>query len=119
MDFEKLWEKYVNPKNKGKLEDADVKIEGFSTSCGDRITLYIKTKNGKIVDAKFDGEGCAISTVASSEYCDYIKGKTINEIVLSEEDMLKLLGLNSISSSRLGCLMLPVNAIKSYLKNKK
>ncbi len=116
MNFDDLWEKYNNPKNKGELKDANIIIKGFSTSCGDKITLYIKTENNIVKDAKFDGEGCAISTVASSEFCDYMKGKSLNDGILSENDMLKLLGLDAISSSRLGCLMLPVNALKTYMK---
>ncbi|MCW1292975.1 MAG: iron-sulfur cluster assembly scaffold protein [Candidatus Rehaiarchaeum fermentans] len=119
-DYFQLLEEYRNPKNRGTIENADIVIEGYSTSCGDKFSFYIKTENGKIIDAKFDGSGCAISTVSSSRFCNYIIGKDLKELeenLPDEKKMCELLEIEEIGSSRIGCLMLPVNALKS-LKNK-
>ncbi len=68
-----------NPRNFRVIEDADRTVEGFNPLCGDRLTLYIKLDGDKIVDASFQGSGCAISTASVSLMTEIIKGKTIDE----------------------------------------
>ncbi|WP_198244005.1 Fe-S cluster assembly sulfur transfer protein SufU [methane-oxidizing endosymbiont of Gigantopelta aegis] len=68
-----------NPRNFRVMEDADRTVEGFNPLCGDRLTLYIKLDGDKIVDASFQGSGCAISTASVSLMTEIIKGKTIDE----------------------------------------
>jgi nitrogen fixation NifU-like protein len=55
-----------SPRNFGKLDDADLSLEGYNPLCGDRLTLYIKMDNDVISDIRFDGSGCAISVASAS-----------------------------------------------------
>ncbi len=48
-------------------------------SCIDNIDIELKIEDGKIVDANFDGEACAISTSATSILLQKIIGKTKEE----------------------------------------
>lgn len=74
-------ELYKNPLNKRKIADANLTASGANVTCGDRIRIYIKTdKKGKIRDASFEGEGCAISIASASLLTEEIKGKTLKEI---------------------------------------
>ncbi len=68
-----------NPRNFRVIEDADRKVEGFNPLCGDHLTLYLKLDGDKIVDASFQGSGCAISTASVSLMTEIIKGKTMDE----------------------------------------
>ncbi|APT71634.1 nitrogen fixation protein NifU [Thermosipho sp. 1063] len=79
MDYSKL------KKYKGKLKDADVVEEGKNLSCGDEITLYLKFENGKIVDGKFEGIGCAISQASANIMLESVIGKDKDEAL----DILK------------------------------
>lgn len=65
-----------NPRNFRVIENADRKVEGFNPLCGDRLTLYLKLEGDVIVDASFQGSGCAISTASVSLMTEIIKGKT-------------------------------------------
>ncbi len=65
-----------SPRNFGKLEDADLSLEGYNPLCGDRLTLYINMDNDVIVDISFDGSGCAISVASASLMTEAMKGKT-------------------------------------------
>jgi nitrogen fixation protein NifU and related proteins len=65
-----------NPRNFRVMEDADRKVEGFNPLCGDRLTLFLKMDGDKIVDASFQGSGCAISTASVSLMTEIIKDKT-------------------------------------------
>lgn len=66
-------------KNFRKIENSDIEELGHNPSCGDELTIYAKINDGKIVDASFTGEGCAISKASTSLMIDIIKGKTVDE----------------------------------------
>lgn len=68
-----------NPRNFRVIDDADRKVEGFNPLCGDRLTLYLKMAGDTIVDASFQGSGCAISTASVSLMTEIIKGKSAAE----------------------------------------
>ncbi|MGR9087418.1 MAG: Fe-S cluster assembly sulfur transfer protein SufU [Gammaproteobacteria bacterium] len=68
-----------NPRNFRVIEDADRQVEGFNPLCGDRLTLYLKMDGDRIVDASFQGSGCAISTASVSLMTEIVKGKTAQE----------------------------------------
>jgi nitrogen fixation NifU-like protein len=70
---------YKNPRNKGVLEDDSLTINMNNPTCGDRIQLTIKLEDGKVSDAKFEGEGCSISMSSASMMTQAIKGKNIEE----------------------------------------
>jgi len=73
---EVILDHYRRPRNFCPLPDANCKAEGFNPLCGDRLTLYVKVKDGVIEDATFEGTGCAISTASASLMTESIKGKT-------------------------------------------
>ena len=68
-----------SPRNFRVMEDANRKVEGFNPLCGDRLTLFLKIKDGIIQDASFQGSGCAISTASVSLMTEIVKGKTEQE----------------------------------------
>jgi nitrogen fixation NifU-like protein len=65
-----------NPRNFRVMEDATRTIDGFNPLCGDRITLYVKLKDGIIEDVSFQGSGCAISTASASLMTEIVRGQT-------------------------------------------
>ena len=73
---------YQQPKNKGLIkDDTYIKVNTNNESCIDEIDLMVKVENGKIIDARFDGEACAICTSSTSIMIDTIIGKTIEEAI--------------------------------------
>lgn len=68
-----------NPRNFRLMENPDREVEGFNPLCGDKLTLFLKIKDGIIEDASFQGSGCAISTASVSLMTEIIKGKTVEE----------------------------------------
>jgi nitrogen fixation protein NifU and related proteins len=55
------------------------KAEGHNPLCGDRLTVYLRVEQGRIVDVSFQGSGCAISKASASLMTDSVKGKTLEE----------------------------------------
>ncbi len=77
-----ILEHYQNPMNKGLIKDDDyILVNTNNESCIDEINLMVKLENDKIVDARFDGEACAICTSSTSIMIDTIIGKTIDEAI--------------------------------------
>ena len=75
-----ILEHYQNPVNKGLIEDNTyIKVNTNNESCIDEIDLMVKIENGIIVDAKFDGEACAICTSSTSIMIKTLIGKTLEE----------------------------------------
>ncbi len=70
-----LNEHNINPAHKSDLSGANLSLQGVNPSCGDNITLNLKTQDGKIVDGAFAGSGCAISQASCDMMLDLIIGK--------------------------------------------
>lgn len=114
---EELIDNYQNPKNFRKIVDADGIIEEENISCGDRIQLFIKVKQGKVEDASFEGEGCAIAIASGSILTEFAKGKTKKELEeMTYEDFEKILGV-SLTPSRIKCANLSLSSLQKALKN--
>ncbi len=77
---EVILDHYKKPRNFGELETCDCKADGHNPLCGDKVTVYLLLEDGRVRDAHFKGEGCAISTASASLMTDAIKGKTKDEV---------------------------------------
>lgn len=127
-----MLEHYNNPINKGLVSDDNyLKINMNSESCIDDLDFMIKIENDIIVDARFDGEACVISTSASSIMNNLIIGKTVDEVLniiknyeamINEEEYDKeiLEEANCYDeiykqANRKKCALLPYEGIKKLL----
>lgn len=87
-----ILEHYSNPKNRGLIEDNNyIKVNTNNESCIDEIDLMVKIEGGKIVDARFDGEACAICTSSTSIMIDTIIGKSLEEAIKIYENFSKMI----------------------------
>lgn len=67
------------PRNTGSAEASSHQAHGYNPLCGDKLALSVRVKDGRIEDARFVGEGCAISTASASMMTQAMKGKTVDE----------------------------------------
>lgn len=78
----------------------------------DEIAIFVKLKNKKIAEIRFDGYGCKISQAASSLITEFVKGKTLDEVLrLSKKDVLELLGID-VAPLRIKCAMLGLRVLQ-------
>jgi len=83
---EKVLDHFQNPHNLGRIENPDGVGEVGNPVCGDIMKLYIKVKNDKITDIKFETLGCGAAIATSSMITDLAKGKTLKEAKLISRD---------------------------------
>lgn len=69
-----------HPRNFSVLSEANRQAKGFNPLCGDKLDLYLRVENGIILEASFQGEGCAISTASASLLTEFLPGKTLQEV---------------------------------------
>jgi nitrogen fixation NifU-like protein len=62
------------------LEGANRKADGYNPLCGDKVSIYLRLEEGRVVDISFQGSGCAISTASASILTETLKGKTEEEV---------------------------------------
>ncbi len=106
------------PRNFGELPAADHRAEGNNPLCGDQLTVYLTVAAGRIVDIRFSGQGCAISTASASLMTEALKGKSEDEAAALFEAVHKLLTEQGSDESdangdRLGKLTV-LGGIKQY-----
>jgi len=70
-----LNEHNIHPAHKAELPGATYTLQGVNPSCGDNITLYLKSESGTIVDGSFTGSGCAVSQASVDMMLDLVIGK--------------------------------------------
>ena len=107
---------FQNPRNVGKMEDADGIGEVGNAKCGDIMKMYIKVEDGKISDVKFNTFGCGSAIATSSIATEMIKGKTIPEALrLSNQAVVEALG--RLPAHKIHCSVLAEEAVKAAVKD--
>lgn len=118
----KILELFRNPKNLGRIEDADAWAVAGNPACGDMITFYLKIGEGEVIErASFESYGCAANIATSSILTEIVKGKTLKEAwEISWKRVAEEVG--GLPSVKFHCGVLAVGAmrraIREYYKKK-
>jgi len=113
---EKVMEHFQNPRNVGKMEDADGIGEVGNAKCGDIMKMYIKVEQGIITDVKFNTFGCGSAIATSSIATEMIKGKRIEEALqLSNKAVVE--ALDGLPAHKIHCSVLAEEAVKAAVKD--
>jgi len=111
----KVMQFFKNPKNWGKIENADGIGKAGNIVCGDIMQLYIKVgknKSGKAIikDVKFETFGCVAAIATSSMITTLVKGKTLDDALkVTKQDVVK--GLGELPPIKLHCSVLAADAL--------
>lgn len=111
-----VMEHYRNPKNVGKIDDADAIGEAGSLSCGDALKIYLKIDKGIVTDAKFQTFGCGSAVASSSILTEMIIGKPLEEVkkITNKEIADKLGGL---PPEKMHCSVMGHEALENALSH--
>ncbi len=114
---EKVMDHFTNPRNVGKIDDADGVGEVGNAKCGDIMKIYLKIdENHVITDVKFNTFGCASAIASSSMATCLIKGKPVSEAVeLSNKAVVE--ALDGLPPVKIHCSVLAEEAIKTAVKD--
>jgi len=115
---EKVLDHFKNPRNVGKLEDANAKATEGSPACGDQVSVYLKVdeKTNTIENIKFESYGCASNIATGSIITELAKGKTLDEArsISWQQASEELGGLPPIKAH---CSVLAVDGLRAAIEN--
>ncbi|MGA2819951.1 MAG: Fe-S cluster assembly sulfur transfer protein SufU [Anaerolineales bacterium] len=111
---ELILDRYKNPRMRGTLDPHDISYEDDNPLCGDHLRIDLRLDaEGRIHQAAFSGEGCAISLASADLLTESIVGKSLEEVrKLGKEDILEMLGIE-LSPVRLKCALLSLKVLKA------
>ena len=111
---EVLLDHFQNPRNVGRLKDADGTAFVVNPACGDEMRLDIRILEGRVTDCRFQTRGCTAAIAASSMVTVMIKGKTLEEALdIREEDIAQALG--GLPPEKLHCSVLGHDALDAAI----
>ena len=115
---DKVMDHFQNPRNVGKMDDADGIGEVGNAKCGDIRRMYIKVDHDTqtITDVKFNTFGCGSAIATSSMATELIKGKPISEaLTLSNKAVVE--ALDGLPAQKIHCSVLAEEAVRAAIRD--
>ena len=116
MYSEKVMEHFTHPRNVGTMDDADGIGEVGNPVCGDMMTFYIKVKDDKLVDIKYQTFGCVAAIAVSSMVSEMATGQTIERAkAISKKTVAE--SLDGLPKEKMHCSNLGAQALALAISN--
>ena len=113
---EKVMDHFQNPRNVGKMENADGVGEVGNAKCGDIMRMYIKVEDDRIADVSFITFGCGSAIATSSMATEMIKGRTLEDaLTLSNKAVVE--ALDGLPANTIHCSVRAEQAVKAAIKD--
>jgi nitrogen fixation NifU-like protein len=115
---ELVMEHFRNPRNVGRIEDADAKAMEGSPACGDMVAVYLKVDpdTQRIAEISFESYGCASNIATGSIITELAKGKTLEEAKqISWKEASEALG--GLPPIKTHCSVLAVDGLRAAIQN--
>jgi nitrogen fixation NifU-like protein len=110
-----IMEHFRRPRNQGSLPAANATREGANPLCGDRVRIDLAVRDGRVAEARFTANACAISVAAASLLTERVRGMLAADVGrIREEHILEELG-SAIPAGRRACAMLPLTTMVGAL----
>ena len=118
---EDVMDHYEHPRNQGEINPSAGSgqvLEGrdSNASCGDMVQFQLRVEDDIVVEVKWKGIGCAITTAAASKLSEYLQGRKLKVLrEMSEEQLIKEAIGFEVNPGRVKCLTLPVRVVINLL----
>jgi nitrogen fixation protein NifU and related proteins len=113
-------DRWRKPRHRGDLPGANAVAEDVNPLCGDRVRMMLAVApEGRIAEARFVGDSCAICTASADVVADLVTGRTRGEAqALDVSDVLAVLQAE-IRPTRMRCATLPLSVLGQALDGAK
>jgi nitrogen fixation NifU-like protein len=76
-----LVDHFRDPRNAGLMLDPDARGEGEYAECGDLARFYLRVRDGRAVDVKFQTYGCGPTIAAASAGSELAIGRSLDDLL--------------------------------------
>jgi nitrogen fixation protein NifU and related proteins len=111
-------ERFRHPRFRGTVAAPDAAFEDVNPLCGDRIRIECRLADGRIADARFTGDSCAIAAASADLLIELMQGQPAEAVhKLDASQLLERLAAD-IRPSRMKCVTLPLVVFQGALDGK-
>ena len=116
MYTRKVLDHFTNPRNVGKMDDADAVGIAGNPKDGDTTYIYIKVQDNAIADITFQTMGCAAAIASSSMLTELAKGKTLDDAArISRQDVAD--AHDGLPEKKMACSNIAPDALQEAIWN--
>jgi nitrogen fixation protein NifU and related proteins len=76
-----LVEHFLNPRNAGLMREPDGAGEDEFEGCGDLARVFLRVRNGRVAEVRFQSYGCGPTIAAASAASELIGGRALEDLV--------------------------------------
>ena len=106
--------RFKNPEFVGDMENPDAVGEIGNFKCGDVMKVYLKIKDDRIEDIKFETYGCVAAIASTDMMCELVKGKTLDEAYeMSNQGIVN--GLKDLPPVKVHCSILGTRSLRDAI----
>ena len=116
MYSERVMDHFSNPRNTGEMTDADAVGQVGNQACGDIMKMFLKIKDERIEDIKFQTFGCGAAIATSSMITELAKGKTLEEAMkITNKSVAE--SLDGLPPQKMHCSNLAADALHAAIED--
>jgi NifU-like protein involved in Fe-S cluster formation len=75
-----LVDHFLNPRNAGLMRQPDAVGEGEYAGCGDLARVFLRVRDGRVAEARFQAYGCGPTIAAASAVSELIALRPLNDL---------------------------------------
>ncbi len=113
---EQMMDHYRHPRNHQALTNPTHQAQGINPLCGDQIEVFLNVRDNLINDIGFQSQSCAITTATASLVTEQLRGQPASHLQSFTVDKIQELLGTPLSSSRINCAMVVIEAFKKALE---
>jgi nitrogen fixation protein NifU and related proteins len=108
-------ERWRRPRFRGELPGATASAEDVNPLCGDRVRIQVRVEDGRVREARFAGDSCAICTASADVVAELVEGRPrAAAAALEPADVLGVLQTD-VRPTRMRCVTLPLTVLGKAL----
>jgi nitrogen fixation NifU-like protein len=115
MYTEKVLDHVRNPRNVGKMADANVVVQAGDPDCGDALLFFLKIEDNVVRDIKFLIKGCGAAIATTSVATELVMGKGLDE-VLQVTDVTIANALDGLPEEKMHCSNIAATALHAAVR---
>lgn len=104
-------EHFRRPRNRGPMPDASASAEGANPLCGDRVRVELRADDGKVAEARFTADACALCIASASLLTDRVRGMAVGDVARIDAAWLFTTLQGEPPSARRKCATLPLDTL--------